>query len=256
MKINKIKNTFLTGIASIILGFSSSTNVKAQELDFNWRVAYSPRYYSLNLNESKSIPVHPGDSGFLSGNTDVKAGNGLDFRILDLGAEARLKNKKGFSIFLGADLELDLGVNELSYSNGERSDSGMFTSTQQSSDTRPESSGSFVYDKLNAESASLIPFIGVGYKGKEYFIDLEYSPASRKFERKWGHHRFNTEEKIGSENITASGNRFAIRTGIFKDDINLGLQLMHENYRLEDSNKNSAGRLKSYSLGICFTKSF
>jgi hypothetical protein len=250
MAIKNLKTILASTIASAFIACASPTD--AQDLSFNGRFNYAPRYHSLNLNESKTIPVHPADASFLSGNTDVKAGSAPDLVVLDLGLEARYGKKEGFNIFGGVDLELDLGVNQMGYSSaGDRQDWGMYSSKQQSSDTRPESTGSFVYDKLEQDTFSLIPFLGVGYKFENYSLDFEYGLHSRKFKREWGHERSNNEESVGSENYDSLGNRFSIKLGIgerVKDQITL--QLMYEDYSLKKSDGSSAGKLGCYSLGV------
>lgn len=248
-----LKTWLVAGIASTLIAVSSPTH--AQDLDFNWRIAYTPRYYSLDLNESKKIPVHPDEASFLHGDTEVKAGSAWDFLVLDFGAEARFGKKKGFNIFGGADLEIDGIQSRVDYSNG-RHDTGMFTSKQQSSDTRPKRSGSFVYDKLEPKLFPIIPFVGVGFKGKRYSFDLEYALSNREFERKWGYHRFGEEEAIGSEKYDSKGSRFAFGIEDFKADFIWNLQLMYENYDLEKDNRTNAGKLKSYSIGLALRKSF
>jgi len=254
-----LKTWLAAGIASTLIAVSSPTH--AQDLDFNWRIAYAPRYYSLDLNESKKIPVHPDEVSFLHGDTEVKAGSGWDFLVLDLGAEARFGKKEGFNIFGGADLEIDGGSGKVFYDSNGRHDIGMFTLKQQSSDTRPERSGSFVYDKLEPKLFSIIPFVGVGFKGKKYSFDLEYALSNREFERKWGHYRFGEEEAIGSEKYDSKGSRFAFGTKVLEDDVYgiafmWSLQLMYENCDLEKDNRTNAGKLKSYSIGLALRKSF
>ena len=250
-----LKTWLVAGIASTLIAVSSPTH--AQDLDFNWRIAYTPRYYSLDLNESKKIPVHPDEVNFLHGDTEVKAGSGWDPLVLDLGAEARFGKKEGFNIFGGTDLEIDGGSSKVNYdSNGKRQDIGMITLRQQSSDTRPKRAGSFVYDKLDPKLFSIIPFVGVGFKGKKYSFDLEYTLPNRAFEREWGHYRFGEEEAIGSEKYNSKGSRFAFGAEVFEDNVMWSLQLMYENCDLKKGKKTSVGKLNSYSIGLALRKSF
>ena len=135
-------------------------------------------------------------------------------------------------------------------------DYGMFTSRQQSSDTRPKRAGSFVYDKLEPQLFSIIPFVGIGFKGKQYSFDLEYAISNREFKRKWGHYRFGEEEAIGSEKYNSKGSRFALgMTEVFKGHEWI-LKLMYENGDLKKGKRTSVGKLNSYSIGLALRKSF
>jgi hypothetical protein len=244
----------LAGIAAAGL-LALAQPSQAQDLSFGPRLGFSVRKYSLSLNESKTVPVHPDDAGFLHGNTEVKAGNsGITPCAFNLGGEIRETWKNGLSLFGGIDWEFEATSGDYANNYGE---SGMFSMAKQSSDNRPDAYAAFVYDKVRPDGGSLIPFIGIGIRGDKCFADLEYALDTRKFEREWGNHRFCQEQAIGSEKYDTSGSRVALKLGIRQEEgLMCGLQLMLEDYNLEKSSGESAGKLKSYSAGFFVKKEF
>lgn len=250
-----LKNTLLAGTATIGL-LISSPQIYAKDLDFGFRFGFSPRKYSLNLNESKSIPVHPDDAHFLYGETEVKAGDdGVGPCGIDFGGEIRKTWENGLSIFGGLEYELEL-------TSPDYGTSEMYTMVQQSSDTRPAQVGSFVYDRVDPEGCNLMPFLGIGIKGDYCFADFEYSFTTRSFKREWGHHRYGREEAVGSEKYNSSGNRLVLKVGptskllnMPEDGLLCGLKFILEDYNLEKSGEN-VGKLKSYAIGFFVKKEF
>ena len=250
-----LKNILLAGITSTLVSFSNPIETQAQELSYGPRIGFSPRQYSLSLNESKDIPVHPDDAKFLHGTTEIKAeSTGAKSCAINFGGEIRETWNNGLSIFGGLDLELEITS---SGPNGQIIDtSEMYSMVQQSSDKRNAAFASFVYDRLDPDQCSLIPFLGAGIRSKKYFADLEYSLATRNFKREWGHHRYGKEQSIGSEKYSTSGNRIGLKLGIIQEyGFLLGLQLAYEDYNLKKF-ENNVGELKSYAAGLFMKKEF
>ncbi len=241
-----LKNIVLSGIASIAF-FASINESKAQELVYEAGWNLSTRRYSLDLTESKTIPVHPDDSRFLRGNTEVKAEeHGVKPFVLEARADVRAKLKNGFGIFAGLGAEYEIIDSETMLG----SDHKMWAVAPQSSDNRG-GYGSWVYDTLDIEKGGLFPLIGIGFTGKKLCADLEYSLDTRKVTREWGHHRYGEKEKIGAETYDR-GNRFGIKLGYTGEpSIFGGLSLNYGEYKLGNS-----GKLTDYSVGLFIKKEF
>ncbi len=209
-------------------------------LKSEFRVGWEPKYYNFNVKESKSVPVHPEDAGFLSGDTDVKAGDRFLLASFTGGYAERLETKK-FAVKLGADAELDL--NKYVFCQDY---------TQQASDHRAKSHGSFVYDRIDPEFFSLIPFIGLHTQIGDFNPYIEYGVPIRTFERSWGHYRWNHEEKEGSESDSVTGKKMRIGLdGRLKDTSEKwGLEFSKENYDTK------FGKIENYAILFTLKKKF
>lgn len=205
----------------------------------NGRFAWPVTFYDLKLNESKDVPVHHSDAGFLHGSTRVNAsGSGFGVYALRPGLEAVAGNKS-FEFLAGADLDVDL----TEVFNGQGVGS-MYDYKQQESDKRDKDHGSFVYDKLNPEFFSVAPFIGARLKGETVLLGGELAFLNKEFRREWGHHRFNTESSIDAETYSSNGQRLSVLIGWREDQgkkyaspFFRGFEFSTERYDLEGKGK-------------------
>ena len=216
----------------------------------NFRGAYKLTYYDVDLKESKTVPVHKDDS-FSGPGTQVKADGGLDILAGSVGIEGLIGNKE--SAFVGGiDLDLDFSkfLGDIATNDaGKRS--YLYDFKQQNGDSRPASSGSFAYDKINPPLVSPVPFIGVRSKFDKLTFNAELGFAYKRFEREWGHHRYRKEDQIGSDADSAFSLRPAIGLSYKAErDSSIGLEISRESYKLD------YGRIKSLSLMLTFIKDF
>jgi len=111
------------------------------------------------------VGANPGDAGFLEGDTTCKVedgwGVGLKFGIEGLFGNGDARAKVG----------LDARVNLMA---AEFYRGGIYDVRQQSSDTRPAESGSFVYSLLKPSPVTVVPHAGVELRVKDdLWLDLE-----------------------------------------------------------------------------------
>ncbi len=210
------------------------------------RGGWTPTYYDLKLKESKEVPVHPDDAGFLYGTTSVKAGGGLDILVCFLGLEGAVGTKNAAFVG-GMDVQFNGTEGGGSYDMGGDWVNGTFYKRrQQSSDQRPKSSGSFVYDKITPGIVSPAPFAGARVYIDEVCIGAEVHARRMELEREWGHHRFNHEEKVGSEKDAAwgVGPTFSV-SGTSSESTNIGVYVSCEAFNFK-----KMGRMYSFSAGV------
>jgi hypothetical protein len=236
---------------SLALPPSSSAQASEEGLILRRRIAYAPRYNQLTLNESKEVPVHPADAGFISGSTQVRAGNGWEAFAVRPGVELA-KNLGRLELTAGLDLELNFDSVLIQPKDGPT----MSDYKQQAGDTRPKSSGSFAVDYFQRDFLGIQPFVGLSFKTDTTRFFVNGFVPIQKATRSWGHHRYNEFEKVGSENYDLKG--FGIRAGFIGLDTpknefsfgpNMGLEASYETYNLGSRNGN-AEKIDSFSLGI------
>lgn len=225
-----------------------------KSLSLRGRIAYAPRYNQLSLNESREVPVHPADAGFISGSTWVRAGNGWEAFAIRPGVELA-KDLGRLELTAGVDLELNFDSVLVEPKDGPT----MSDYRQQQGDTRPEGSGSFAMDYLQRDFFGVQPFVGLSFKTDTTRFFVNGFIPIQKATRSWGHHRYDSFEEVGSEKYNLKG--FGVRAGFIgldtsKNDsslgTNVGLEASYETYSLDSGNSNTgeAGTLNSFSLGV------
>jgi len=216
------------------------------------RIAYTPRYNQLTLNESRTIEPHPADRGFISGAAQVRAGNGWEFFVVRPGVEIA-KSLGKLELTAGLDLELNFDGQIIQPKDGPT----MSDYKQQPGDSRPEGSGSFAMDYFQRKFLGIQPFVGLSFKTDTLRFFVNGFIPIQKATRKWGHHRYDEFEEVGSETYDMKG--FGVRAGFtgldtpkneFSEGPNAGLEVSYESYSLTSSNGDDAGKLDSFSLGV------
>ncbi len=213
------------------------------------RFAWAPRYSLLNLKESKTVPVHPADAGFISGSTQVKAGNGMEAFVLRPGIEWG-KSYGNIRPKIGVDAEITLDQ----YLINDKDGPTMSDFRQQTGDTRSAENGSFAMDQFDRDFLGIYPFVGLDVKVGDGVLSLEAGlPAYQTGTRRWGHHRNDKFEEIGSEKFALKGWRARVAWGGAPDakeyfsPSRLGIEFMVDKVTFED------GDMTSFTLGL-FTK--
>ena len=236
-------------LAAALIAFPLSTTAD-DSLTINGRFAWGPRFNQLSLNEPKIIKPHEADSGFIGGQAVLKAGNGMEYLTFRPGVELGLKLNDTVELTIGSDIEFNL--------DGQLFDAKAKTEMtdfeQQPGDRRSSGSGSFAYDKVYRDFLGVQPFVGLNFNTRAGRFTTEFSkPIAPKFNREWGHHRFDKEDRIGSESYTANG--FAVRlawthpeNSTRDSSSHMGIEVKFEKYSLGND-----GDVTSGSLGI-FTR--
>jgi len=237
---------------STLLAGSLATSPLAADkdgLDVEGRFAWAPRYSLLNLKESKTVPVHPADAGFISGSTQVKAGNGMEAFVFRPGIEGGL-NYGNLRPKVGVDAEINLDQ----YLINDKDGPTMSDFKQQTGDTRSAENGSFAMDQFDRDFLGVYPFVGLDIKMGEGVLTAELGmPLYQNATRRWGHHRNDKFDGIGSETFALKGWRARVAWGGAPNADNyfgpsrLGLEFMVEKYTFE------GGDINSFSIGL-FTK--
>ena len=222
--VSKIAGAAVLGAALLGSGCelpSSGRELKQKEYtNSNGGTIYSGKELSMNLGvrqydikmEKKTIPVHPDDAGFLHGTTDVNASG----KYLDVPVAFKTKGLVGVEkVAFTGGLELRLNTGHPSERD---SKTYMYDYKQQSSDPRPDSEGSFVFDKIDPYWGTVVPTIGVKlFPCEKYQVDLEYGTPFTSATRTWGNHRYAEEDPTGSKTSSAFGQRVSGEFGYFFD---------------------------------------
>jgi len=163
--------------------------------------------YDVELGEAiQTTDVHPDDSGFLNGETTTDVSSALD-----LGFRFGLHYTQYYRK-LGLKAGLDARFNLYTSGGGYRT--GIYDTEQQSSDTRPPGSGSFVYTKLQCGYFTPIPFLGLQYRGSRWLLELDAGLPYGHFKAESGHDRFGDWEKVQRETWTGWGQWYQARIGL------------------------------------------
>jgi len=176
--------------------------------------------------KEKYVPVHPSDAGFLSGGTGINAADGAvgDVAIglrgaLHAGCET-ISAKAGVDIFGDGFYAYEV--------------------KQQQSDSRPNLTGSCLYDELSLSTLVVSPFAGLRVTpSKDFELEADFGPRLlQTYEREWGHHRWNSPQKIGESKGDVDGAR--IRCGLilyFDKHFGFGLNYTHDWLELKGEGK-------------------
>lgn len=183
--------------------------------------------YDVDLGKKiQTTPVHPGDSGFLSGATTTDVGGGWD-----CAPKVRLESSfgnKNFRLRIGTDVRYNV-----SSLTGYRE--GIYDTRQQTSDTRPPGSGSFVYTQLKPDSFTYVPSIGLEATILENIIlNAEYGFPYTGFEVSSGHDRYGKWQAVQEDSWKGFGR--SIGGGIdfiLDDEASLSLLVRQERYKPE-----------------------
>ena len=206
----------------------------------NWRAALPLGYYNVTGIEPVRVPVHPDDSSFLTGSTLVAAKGGIGVGFT-LGVETLFKVRK--TVWKGGvDLLAGPLVRDGHFGKNRLYSPPISRYRRQESDTRPSSSSSFVYDKITPQIPGIRPFVGFEREVAIWALRAELGVPFTSWKREWGHHRFNKEERIGSETSSVWGVRPAI--GLMHSDMGMGCELAYKEYR--------SGFGKISAVTLCF----
>ncbi len=207
-------------------------------------ISFAVRQYDIKM-EKKTVPVHPDDASFLHGTTDVNASG----KYIDVPLSLKGKGLFGIEqVALTGGLELRLNTGHPDEAN---SKTYMYDFQQQSSDTRPESEGSFCFDKIDPGLGTVVPTVGIKlFPCEKFQVDLEYGRPWTSATRTWGHHRYNEEDEIGSETSSAFGHMVSAQASYFFEE-NAGVSL---GYAREWTKFEDIGEIKSniFFLSLIF----
>ena len=205
----------------------ASTENENWNAGINLRGSYAPTYYDVDL-KPREVPVHPDDKGFLQGSTPVKSKGGMDFSTMTFGLEG-IAGHKYLSLVGGCDLETSF----LSYYNNPSKDprnASFYDFKPQQSDSRGYS-GSCVYDKLTLGNLNPIPFVGLRSQIGDITLGAELGFPTKEFTREYGHHRFNKEQQIGKESVSALGTKVSVSASVkTSEHSSIGLELSRQQY--------------------------
>lgn len=203
----------------------------------SYRAAFSPTFYDLNI-KSKYIEPHPDDTGFITGTSNVKAKDGVDALRGYLGLSGEIGTE---NIALTAGTDATFSLTSLIDKGG------LGNLKQHDGDPRSGSSGSCVYDKVEPPAIGFRPFVGARTEIKDWNFNAELGFPYGKWKREWGHHRYNREQRIGSESDTTWGIRPALNITRSFEELRIGLEVAYEDWNLD------FGRARGYSAAITLT---
>ncbi|MFC1721554.1 hypothetical protein ACFL0Z_01425 [Patescibacteria group bacterium] len=162
--------------------------------------------YDIELGDKiQTTDVHPADSGFLSGETTAELSSPIDGGVR-FGLHYLQEYKQ-----MGWKLGLDLRANPWGAGTGYRA--GMYEVEQQSSDTRPPGSGSFVYTQLRPRYITPIPFAGLQWRGSHFQMEIDVGSPYGDFTVESGHDRWGKWEPVQSESWSGWGQWYQGRIG-------------------------------------------
>jgi opacity protein-like surface antigen len=240
-------------ILALLIGsvaFATPEEQQKNSNDNGWRARafYAPTSYNVSDVKPVSIPVNPADAGFLHGDTQVVAGNGIDWYNFELGvAKAfQIDGWQGVSPVIGVDLQLSA----LS-SQSDSSDRALLKTEQWSTETRDLAHSAFAYDKLNPGVVTPIPFIGLEINVGNFVIAPEIGLAYKQFKRESGYWRFGKFSPTTSKSEWAFSPRPLLRLSYkYDDSAEIGLFASYETYGY------SFGRISGLSFGPTFALRF
>lgn len=235
-KVKLTKFDLVTGIlsAAIFLGGCSVGNASKKEglyplAGFNLG-AESIKYKVKKLGKKiQTTPVHPDDSGFLTGQTttNLEGDKERDFAL-----------KVGGDIGVGynadsADVRFrfggDIRYNPLSGSDFRE---GLYDTKQQVSDVRPPGSGSFVFTQLNPDAITLIPRIGIEttlFEKLDFGVEVGF--PYMEWAIKSGHDRWGRWQTVQKDSWKGFGKRYAGKIGWRLENGLIFLSVFKESYK-------------------------
>jgi len=184
--------------------------------DISYKVGADLAYEQYKLgNKIQTTPVDPADAGFLSGETTTDLDKGYD-----VGLVAGVVGSTGLE-WLRLRAGVDARFNISSLTRGQYR-TGSNDTRQQSTDTRPPSSGSFVYTQFSCDPITLIPYVGLDlmllggfFVGGEVGIPYSGSEVQSGQDR-WAEWKANQKDHWGGQGI-----KYGIKIGIAKHDEDL-----------------------------------
>jgi hypothetical protein len=216
--------------------------------DEGWglRFSYCPTYYNLSLDEV-SIPRHPDDAGFLTGNNTVGVGSGFDHGKLSLGIQKTFETNylEGENWYIKPKLGLDVELSFLKSSQDNvNKEASLYLFQQQTSDTRPPSEGSFVYDRFYTGVFTPIPFVGIDCRVGNWIISPEVGLACKQLNREYGWHRWGREQEMAKISEWLTAIRPALGISYILDNASFGMWTNYEHYDTD------FGLVRGFSLGL------
>jgi hypothetical protein len=240
---------FVTVVVTVCIDGCAS-NETASVLGIESRLGFDIIKFKSDLGKNISTtPVHPDDSSFLSGETTVYPSDSETDVAPKLGIFSTLGDKR-LKFFGG----IDCRWNPLHQYNGFRE--GMYGITQQSSDTRPASQGSFVFTQVIPGSSTLIPSAGIEGRiignitlgGSIGFPYMEWKARS-------GHDRYAKWETFQSDSWDGFGLRYDLTLGInFSNRASLLVSYFDEEYEPNFAGENAT--IRGCGLLLSFAYSF
>jgi len=162
-------------------------------------------------NDVKTTPVHPGDAGFLVGNTTTDIDS-------DFEDNANLVPYVGYDVQVGNENVKLVGGAMLRFNGVSRSDDyrdGIHGVAKQSSDVRPDANASFAYTYVDVGALTVEPDIGIRVKHDDSPVWAEFRvgfPYSR-IEVESGWDRWGGWQKFDRDRWTGFGLRPSITVG-------------------------------------------
>jgi hypothetical protein len=203
--------------------------------------------YRANLgNKIQTTPVHPDDSGFLTGSTKAEAKRGWDVPVRG-GAGVSVGTPE-----LRVGVGLDARINPLAQTEYRE---GIYKTAQQSSDTRPPELGSFVYTIIKPKWFTAIPVVTAEANLGDLKIRAEAGMPYGGFEVESGHDRWGEWEAAQRESWKGFGRRYTLGADIpVSEGIRVGIFGGVEKYNVEfDGEKGKINAiLGAVQLGLDF----
>ncbi len=178
-------------------------------------------------SQIQTTPVHPDDSSFLTGQTTTN----LDESDWGFGLTAGLVGSIGnddLRLKIGADIRLNLFRKD-DYREG------IYDVKQQVSDTRPASSGSFVFTQVIPDYFTYIPFAGVEkVLSESLLLSFEFGLPYMKWEVRSGHDRWGKWQTVQEDSWSGFGRRYTGTIAFKRDGKNVWfISGFYERYRPE-----------------------
>lgn len=197
----------------------------------NLGLGVEPITYKAKLGRKiKTTPVHPADSGFLSGGTATEP-DSRNWDSLNWAPNAGLFGSIGTR-----DLRLIGGLsarwNLLHYEDDYHE--GFYSTRQQVSDIRPKSQGSFVFTQIVPDAFTIIPSVGVEGRIGKLLMEASIGFPYMEWTARSGHDRWGFWETVQHDSWRGFGTRYSGTLGYdFNDNDMLSVTVFCEEYQPE-----------------------
>lgn len=201
-------------------------------------IGIEPVTYKAELGKKiKTTPVHPDDSGFLSGETATEPDsyelNPFRLDCINLAPNVGLLGSVGSENlrFVGGLLAR---WNLLHYWDGYQQ--GLYSVKQQVSDVRSSGSGSFVFTQVRPDLFTFIPSVGIIGKSEKLTMELDMGFPYMGWEVRSGHDRWAKWETVQYDSWRDFGIRYTGTLGFNpngNDNTKFFISIFYEEYRPE-----------------------
>lgn len=177
------------GILAPILGTAGEDRLKK---GITYDFSYVHMKADLNKNLT-TVPVHPQDAGFLSGDTPVELGSDWELAVT-IGGELEYPLTDILSLKGGLEGRLNCSSNKYR--------GGYYEVKKQISDTRPGDNASFCFAQLYEFPLSFVPSASINLDFEKFGISLGAEFPYTKYTAKSGWDRFGEWETANKEKWT------------------------------------------------------